>query len=138
MAVSDSAIDAAIDLIAGVAGLRMDPDDLAEDVVLMAVSWPDEDEFMKAALATQRAMGQLIAGRVDASPLKHDLAGWFSYHYQHARAQGGRADMRIAFKPAGKGILVRAFGHRDVPTDFYARIAEQRTDAAKLRDGSDS
>ena len=126
MAVSDSAIDEAIELIAGVVDLKMDPDDLADDVVLMAISWPDEGEFMKAAASTERAMRQLVAGKVDASPLKHDLAGWFSYHYQHARAQGGRADMRIAFQPEGGGIRVRAFGHRDVPTDFYARVASQR------------
>ena len=126
MPVSDNAIDAAIDLIAGVPGLEMDADDLADDVVLMSLSWPDEAEFLKAAAATERAMRQLCAGTVTAAPLKHDLAGWFSYHYQHARAQGGRADMRIAFRPVKDGIRVRAFGHRDMPTDFYRRIAASR------------
>ena len=126
MPVSDSAIDAAIDLIAGVPGLEMDADDLADDVVLMSLAWPDEAEFLRAASSTERAMRQLSSGAVSAAPLKHDLAGWFSYHYQHARAQGARADMRIAFKPVEGGIRVRAFGHRDVPTDFYRRIAASR------------
>ena len=126
MPVSDSAIDAAIDLIASVPGLQMNVDDLADDVVLMAVSWPEEPEFQKAAAATERPCRQLIAGSVDAAPLKHGLEGWFSYHYQHARVQGQRADMRIAFQPTESGIRIRAFGHRDIPSDFYERIASQR------------
>lgn len=126
MPVSDSAIDVAIDLIAGVPGLEMDADDLADDVVLMSLVWPDEVEFLLAVSATERAMRQLCAGTVSAAPLKHDLAGWLSYHYQHARVQGARADMRIAFKPVEDGIRVRAFGHRDTPTDFYRRITASR------------
>lgn len=126
MPVSDSAIDTAIDLIADIPGLRMNPDDLADDVVLMSLAWQDEEEFLLAASATERALRQLIAGTVSAAPLKHNLAGWFSYHYQHARSQGGRADMRIAFRPVDGGIRVRAFGHRDAPTDFYTRISAER------------
>ena len=126
MPVSDSAIDDAIGLIAAVPGLQMDADDLADDVVLMSIAWPDETEFLLAASATERAMRQVISGRVSAATLKHDLAGWFSYHYQHTRIQGGRADMRIAFAPLENGIRVRAFGHRDVPVDFYRRISSTR------------
>ena len=126
MTVSDAAIDLAIDLIAGVPGLSMDPDDLADDVVLMSVSFPEETEFLKAAAATERALRQIVGGAVSPSPLKHNLRGWFSYHYQHTRSQGARADMRIAFQPIEGGIRVRALGHRDIPVDFYQRIASTR------------
>lgn len=126
MAVSDGALDAAIDLISAVSGLQMDPDDLADDVILLSVSFEDEGDFLKAASATERALRQLVNDEVDASPLAHNLQGWFSYHYQHARAQGARADMRIGFQWTEKGIRVRAFGHRDVPSDFYQRVAAKR------------
>lgn len=126
MAVNSSTIDYAIDLIAGIEGLAMDPDDLADDVVFMSIAWPDERDFMLAASATERAMRQLIAGQVNATPLLHNLSGRFSYHYQHVRKQGQRANMRIVFKPHPSGIRVRTFGHRDIPADIYERTALQR------------
>lgn len=136
MPVSDRAIDTAIDLIADVPGLQMNVDDLAEDVVLMAVTWPDEVEFRKAAAATERALRQLVAAKVDSTPLKYGLEGWYSYHYQHSRGQGQRADMRIAYQPTKAGIRVRAFGHRDISSDFYERIASSRQDKPKVSSGA--
>ena len=126
MPVSDSAIDAAIDLIAAVPGLEMDPDDLADDVVLLSVALPEEADFLKAVASTERALRQLVGQTVDSAPLAHNLAGWLSYHYQHTRKQGQRANMRIVFQRVGEGIRVRAFGHRDVPSDFYERIVHSR------------
>lgn len=127
MAVADDLVAQAIFRLAHVPGIMMDPDALAEDAALLAASFPDEAEFLKATLATERAMADVAAGRVNsAAPLVGDHAGWKSYHYQHRVAQGQRADMRLEWKRGEDEVLVRAFGHRFVPADFYRRVAASR------------
>lgn len=45
MAISDELLLRAIDIVAEVPGMEMDPDALADDVVLLAHVWSEEDEF---------------------------------------------------------------------------------------------
>lgn len=131
MAIADDLAAQAIFRLAHVPGTAMDPDALAEDVALLAASFPDEEEFLKATLATEKAMAAIAQGKVtSAAPLVGDHARWNSYHYQHCVAQGQRADMRLEWKPAADGVLVRAFGHRHVPADFYRRVSARRSGGA--------
>lgn len=126
MAISDSTIDSAIELIAAIPGIEMDPDDLADDIILLSVAFPEEEPFLQSVVATERALRQLIDGKVDSAHLKYNLEDWCSFHYQHTRAQGQRANMRIVFQQLDDGIRVRAFGHRDIPADVYERIVNTR------------
>ena len=126
MAISDERVLEAALAIAGVPGLEMDPNDLVEDVFLLAFAFPDESEFMAATAATVRAIGNLVAHRVTPALLKYQLEGWSSFHYQHRISQGGRADCRIVFRETDDGIEVKGFGHRRIPTDFYIRMASGR------------
>ena len=127
MAISDDLIIQAIVRLASVPNTVMDPDALGEDVLLLAVAFPRDEEFLKAVIATERAMIKVAKGSVASSPaLVGDHAGWISYHYQHCVTQGQKADMRLEWRPCEQGILVRAFGHRFIPADFYRRISKSR------------
>ena len=101
----------------------MDPRALADDVLLLARSFPDEDEFCLAAANTRRALEQCARGTVTPSALERSLEGWLSYHYQHSVGQGAPADMRIVYRTTAGGIEVKGFGHRWVPADVYGRIS---------------
>lgn len=126
MAISVDLIAQAIDRLASVPGVLMDPDALAEDAFLLSVSFPDEHDFLAAVLATERALQHLATGRVSSARLGRDRAEWMSYHYQHRIAQGQQADGRIEWQARDGVAYVRGFGHRWCPVDFYARIAHQR------------
>ncbi len=127
MAVADDLIVQAIFKLSSVPKVMMDPDALAEDVVLLAVAFPDESEFLRAVVATAQAMAKVANGNVASSPeLVGDHSGWTNYRYQHRVAQGQKADMRLEWKPSPDGILVRAFAHRFIPADFYRRVSASR------------
>ena len=126
MAISDAALKAAALSIAAVPDLSMDPDHLVEDVFLLSSAFGEQDEFEAAVAATIRAIGLFAGCRVTSSSLKYSFEGWRSFHYQHRVSQGGRADCRIVFKETKAGIEVKGFGHRSVPKDLYARMAETR------------
>lgn len=127
MSISDDLTRQAIYQIASVEGLTMDPDALADDVMLLTHAWSDESDFQAAVVNTCTALRLLIGGSVDDSGLlKYDHQGWHSYHYQHKRAQGVKADMRIMFRHIESGIEVKGFGDRRVPQDFYRHMAYTR------------
>ena len=126
MSVDVALIRQAIVRLAAVPGIEMDPRALAEDAFLLARSFPNERDYLAAVLATERALALVAAGRVTSSALERNQADWMSYHYQHAVAQGARADMRLEWHPCGKTVRVRGFGHRWRPTDFYRRMADGR------------
>lgn len=117
----------AIVMIAHVEGLFMDPDDLVDDVVLMAQAWPDEEEFMSATLAVCTAMQDLVAGKVEGTRLKYDMSAWSSFHFRHRRARGTKADTRIIYRRMERGIIVKGFGNRHKPQDIYRRLLADRT-----------
>ena len=127
MTVSRSLLELSIDLIAAEPLLEMDSESLAEDVVLIAYVWPDEYEFKAAIASVCRAIGQLASKTVSGTKLKYQHDEWLSYHFQHKRAQGGKADMRIIYQMNMDKIRVRGFGHRHLPADISAvPIACQR------------
>lgn len=126
MSVSEETLRDAIAAIAKVKNVLMDPRALAEDVLALSYALPDEREYRAAIANTCRALEQLVDGKVQSSSLKYAHEGWLAYHYQHTVAQGARADMRIMYRLEGNKLKVRGFGHRDVPEDFYVRMAEVR------------
>lgn len=117
----------AVGMIANVHGLAMNPDDLVDDVVLMAHAWPEQEEFMHAVLAVCTAMDNLIAGKVEGTALKYDLSEWRSFHFQHHRQRGAKADARIVYRRDATGIVVKGFGSRHEPQDIYRRLMATRT-----------
>ena len=124
MAVSNALLERAIAIISSVRGLHMNPDVLADDVILLAYVWPDEDEFKIAVTNLHRAMTQLVEGDAEGGELKYDFAGWRSFHFPHRRGQHSRADMRIVYMRIDSGIRVKGFGNRHLPADIYQRLAE--------------
>lgn len=123
---NEEMINNAIDLLAEIDGLFMDPVSLAEDVLLLAASFPDEDEYAAAVLSTKRALQQIVAEEVTTAQLERNFSGWESYHYQHKRAQGAAADMRLVFRRGREGVQVQGFGHRNIPVDIYRRLSAMR------------
>lgn len=108
----------AIDMLSNIRGYRMNADDLAEDVVLMAKAWPDDEEFAWAVSSTCTAISGLVGEKVEGSSLVGDLADWKSYHYQHRRGRKVKADMRIVYQRPTAGVLIiRGFGCRHRPED---------------------
>ncbi len=109
--------------IADVEGVEASARALLEDAFLLSMAFSDEDEYLSAVANTRRALGQLVRNEVSPAQLKYDHRGWSSYHYQHKVKQEARADMRIVFKRIDTGIRLRAFGHRNLPVDFYERLS---------------
>ena len=126
MAVSDKLVAALAQSVASLDGVTADARAVVEDAYLLSLAFSEEQDYLEASANTLRALEQLRAESVAASKLAHNHAGWLSYHYQHKVGQGMRADMRIVFKQTEGGILLRAFGHRNLPHDFYERIARAR------------
>ena len=127
--ISEAVLLQAAETVSAVKGLAMDPNDLVEDVFLLAHAFPEERDFKAAVASTCRALGRLIAGAVTPSDLKYDLSGWSSYHYQPWVGQGVRAMCRITFRRIEGGIEVKGFGHRRIPEDFYRRMGAGRMPA---------
>lgn len=126
MAVSGESVRDAVVAVSQVENVRMDPRALAEDALALSYAFSDEREYRVAVANTCRALDQLARGKVQSSALKYEHEGWLSYHYQHAVAQGARADMRIMYRMEGGKVAVRGFGHRDTPEDFYVRMSSLR------------
>ena len=86
MAADYALLEQAIAIISSVRGLYMDPDALADDVILLAYVWPDEGEFKMAVARVHRTLTQLVEGNVEGSPLKYGFSGWRSFHFHQRRA----------------------------------------------------
>lgn len=126
MTISQETLELAIDAISAVEKVKMDADSLAEDVYITSCAFSDEAEFKKAISETVRALKQIANGRITPASLKYSFEGWSSYHFQHSRTQNSRADMRIVFKVDNSEVFVLGFGHRNIPSDIYFRLAEDR------------
>ena len=126
MPVSMSAVKNAALTIASVENVEADAATLIEDAYFLSLAFSDETDYRYAVTNTVRALNQLVAQSVSTSALKHDHLGWHSYHYQHKVGQKTRADMRIIFRREGDKLRLRAFGHRNLPKDFYERVAQTR------------
>ena len=129
MTENESIILQSIDSISSVEGVNMDANALAEDIYLLTQAFDDEGEFQKAISETVRSLTQIVNGEITASKLKYSFENFNSYHYQHSRAQGNKADMRVVYTEDEQGVFVLGFGHRNCPTDIYERLAFNRIPA---------
>lgn len=121
--ISAKRIERAISALAHVDGAQFDSHFLVQDVVGVAVAFPDFDDFEAAIASTVRALKLVLSGKAATSSLSDDYEGWECFHYQHRVSQGARATMRMMFKRTDGGIRVRGFGNRRIPEDFYRRMA---------------
>ncbi len=122
MAISNELIVQAIENIANIKGIEMDPDYLLDDVVLVAYVFNAEDIFKKAISQIVHSLNLIINKRSIGQPLVGNLTGWFSFHFQSQRVSKHPADLRCVYKDAGVEIQVRGFGHRHLPGDIYRRL----------------
>ena len=126
MQVTKEHADECAQRIAGVRGMHMDARAVVEDTYLLAVAYPEVEDFDLAVASTLRILGLLANGRLDAPSLRDDLEGWRSYHYQHRSEPGKAADCRIVYRRVDEGIIVMGFGNRHIPEHFYDRIKRTR------------
>ena len=109
--------------LAGIAGASFRPSSLVADVAALARAYPDVDDFSQATEATARAISLALTGRVSPTALRDDYDGWLCLHYQPRVGQGVRATMRLMYRFEDQTLLVRGFGDRRIPLDFYRRMA---------------
>ena len=121
--VADELVETAIETIAAVPSLAMNPGNLVDDVERLAQTWADAEQFVRALASTQRALRQLSAKRVAGRPLSGVFEGWNSYHYQSVRTSKHPADMRIVYRYKENVLHVLAFGHRYIPEDLYRQAS---------------
>ena len=126
MSINENDIFQTIDLLASIDGTIMDVNALAEDVYLLSEVFGDESDFKSAIHETVRALFQITNSEITPAKLKYSFENFNSYHFQHNRAQGNKADMRVVYKKTNLGIYVVGFGHRRLPTDVYERLAKDR------------
>ena len=124
--VTDELVETAIETIAAVPLLAMNPSNLVDDVERLAQTWVDAEQFVRALASTQRALRQLSAKRVAGRPLSGVFEGWSSYHYQSMRTSKHPADMRIVYRYEEDVLHVLAFGHRYIPEDLYRQAGKQQ------------
>lgn len=65
--ISEAVLLEAAEAVSAVKGLAMDPNDLVEDVFLLAYAFPEERDFKAAVASTCRALGRLVAEAVTPS-----------------------------------------------------------------------
>lgn len=112
-----------IDRVSNVQDVKMDPNALVDDVILMAYVFHERLSFLQAMNSVVRALEQIVNEKVSVSQLEHNLRGWDSYHFQSQRLQGQGADLRIIYQHVDSGsVYVRGFGHRHLPSDIYKRL----------------
>lgn len=122
MAISNQLLQNAINIIASVNGIQMDPNALVDDVVLVALVYDDPQVFQTAITNITNALNLIVQRRNIGTPLTGNLSGWISYHFQSQRNQKHPADLRIAYQDLGTSIQVRGFGNRHLPNDFYKKL----------------
>lgn len=114
MAADYALLEQAIAIISSVRGLYMDPDALADDVILLAYVWPDEGEFKMAVARVHRTLTQLVEGNVEGSPLKYGFSGWRSFHFQHREANSRAPTCASCICPS-----TREFASKDSETATF-------------------
>ena len=125
MSIDADILRAAIQTVAGLRGVRMNPDSVADDVILLATAIADEEPFACAVANVARAIQQLAAGKVEGTPLTGVFEGWSSFHFQSERKNGVPANMRVVYRRNGGVTEVLGFGHRWLPSDVYAAISSR-------------
>ena len=122
MAISDHLIEEAIDAISDIQGIQMNPNELVDDVILVAYVFDDEPLFMSAIAQITHKLKLLIRQRNAGQALVGNYAGWWSFHFQSRKVNGHPADLRIVYQDIVTAILIRGFGHRHLPQSVYDRL----------------
>lgn len=120
--ISRDVMKAAIDEIAAIKGLEMDPTHLALDVYALAQVFSNEKEFKDVIVSLILAIKDVFKDGNIGDDLKYGLKGFKSYHFSSPYPKiKGDEDMRVVY-PDYKNTIILAFGHRYIPTDFYKRF----------------
>ncbi len=122
MTISKQLLADAIKAISSVSGMQMDAQTLAEDVVLVALVYDEDQIFNTAITNIVDALNLIVKNKNIGTPLVGNLSGWISFHFQSQRTQGHPADLRIAYQDIGTAIQVKGFGNRFLPSDFYKKL----------------
>ncbi|WP_053958048.1 hypothetical protein [Sulfobacillus thermosulfidooxidans] len=120
--ISNAALAAWIQRIAAIPGIEMDPNALVDDVVLMAMAFPEEKRWHTAMIHVEEALVFIVQRRDIGQNLRDHLSGWKSYHFQSQHTRKHPADLRIVYQDTGQTIRVRGFGHRWLPDNVYQRL----------------
>ena len=102
----------------------MDAASLAEDVMCVALAFPEDQDFLAAITNTVKALRLISEDKVRPAELRWDFSGWLCFHYRSSVTISGSADMRIVYRKIESEILVMGFGHRFIPKDLYRRLRE--------------
>lgn len=109
--------------IASIEGIQMDPTHLALDVLALSEVFKDEESKFKNVInSLKTAIYNILNNDSIGDDLTYNLDGWKSYHFPspYPRFQG-EEDLRIVYRSISH-ILILAFGHRYIPSDFYKRF----------------
>ncbi len=113
---------AAINDIAAIKNIEMDPKHLALDVYAIAQAFSDEEEFKEVIVSIIIAIKDVFKDGDIGDDLKYRLEGFKSYHFSSPYPKiPGDEDMRVVY-PAYKSTIILAFGHRYIPFKFYERL----------------
>ena len=130
MVVSKQLIREAVKSLADVEGYYMDEAALVEDCVLLAMSFPDERDFMAACSSTRQMLQFIAENRARSGRLKCEYAGWRSCYYQHRAGRSVQETCSITYCRFGSMVLVKGFGFRQVPANYYVYLGEIRKQRA--------
>lgn len=113
----------AINKIAAIKGIEMDPKHLALDVLALAQAFSDEMKFKEVIVSVIIAIEDVFKdGNNIGDDLQFRLKGFKSYHFSSPYpVKPGEEDMRVVY-PEYKNTIILAFGHRYIPSDFYKRL----------------
>lgn len=117
-------LNRAIEEMSALPFLSMDAASLAEDVMCVALAFPEERDFLTAITNTVKALRLIAEDKVRPAGLKWDFSGWLCFHYRSSARLQGAVDMRIVYKKVDNEVLVMGFGHRFSPKDLYQRMRE--------------
>ncbi|MFY0521538.1 hypothetical protein ACOMCU_27550 [Lysinibacillus sp. UGB7] len=113
---------AAINDIAAINGIEMDPQHLALDVFALAQVFSDKEEFKEVIVSVIMAIKDIFKDGEIGDDLQFRLKGFKSYHFSSPYPEKpGDEDMRVVY-PEIKNTIILAFGHRYIPFDFYKRL----------------
>lgn len=125
MTISDNLIQNAILQISQIEGIEINPDELVDDIVLLAFAFPKDDDFILATAQVANHLNLLVQNRIKGTDLRQNYDGWKSCHFQSAKKNGHEADLRIVYQDIPPLKRIRGFGHRKIPESVYKRLMDR-------------
>ena len=116
-----------IDKISSIENLQMDPKHLVLEILALSAIFTDVPRFEKVVNSVINAIDSLLNNPSIGEDLEHNLVEWKSYHFSSPYPTYPKEeDMRMVYQSqSGPSILILAFGHRYIPTDFYKRFTNR-------------